>query len=91
MNKGFVSLLRREFSGRVWQLWLFFLAAALLPTLVFRLSLRPRHEIPPRLRVSVSQDTFSLLPRSRQTADPPEHAAPSARLQSAAAAGNRLA
>ena len=45
MNKGFVSLLRREFSGRVWQLWLFFLAAALLPTLVFRLSLRPRHEI----------------------------------------------
>lgn len=39
MPKPFYSLFQREFSSRVWQLWGFFLAAALLQPLVYWISL----------------------------------------------------
>lgn len=40
MSKPFISLLQREFTSRVWQLWGFFLAAALLQPLVYWFALK---------------------------------------------------
>ena len=44
MAKPFVSLLRREFSGRVWQMWGFFLAAALIQPLVFWFQIKDQYQ-----------------------------------------------
>ncbi len=44
MSKPFISLLQREFSSRVWQLWGFFLAAALFQPLVYWLALKSVRE-----------------------------------------------
>ena len=44
MAKPFVSLLRREFSGRVWQMWGFFLAALLFQPLVFWFQIKDQYQ-----------------------------------------------
>ena len=44
MAKPFVSLLRREFSGRVWQMWGFFLAAAPIQPLVFWFQIKDQYQ-----------------------------------------------